>query len=190
MKILEKIVGLVSKKAKANFVRHSLKKVGVNFLFDSASSFLTPDFIEIGDNVFIGEYAHISAEISIGNNVMFGPRPVIIGGDHYFGVKGRFNRFLKPKGRENYQKISIEDDCWFGANVTILKGVTVGFGVVVGAGSVVCKSLPRFTVCVGNPCGPVKKIFFEEVLLSHLLELGYSEQVAGQVLLRRKKAYN
>ncbi|MGB5105228.1 MAG: acyltransferase [Candidatus Zixiibacteriota bacterium] len=116
--------------------------VGANFLFDPLSTILTPEQIEIGDNVFIGERAHISAEVSIGNNVMFGPRPMLIGGDHYFAVRGKSVRFMHPQGRENIEPIVIEDEAWFGAGVIILGNVTAGMGCVVGAGSLVSKSIP------------------------------------------------
>ncbi|HHA18309.1 MAG TPA: UDP-N-acetylglucosamine diphosphorylase/glucosamine-1-phosphate N-acetyltransferase, partial [Methylophaga sp.] len=47
----------------------------------------------IGDNVFIGSNAYISADISIGNNVMIGPSSTILGGDHFFAVRGKYQRF-------------------------------------------------------------------------------------------------
>lgn len=180
--IFKKIIDYV---AKARLLKR-LKKVGENFILAPGGKIIAPEFVEIGDQVFIGELAYISAEVSIGNRVMFGPRPVIIGGDHYFGVKGRHNRFLRPQARENVKKIVIGDDCWFGANVTILKGVNVGTGTVVGAGSVVCNSLPPYTVCVGNPCRPIKRIFSDEVLSEHLISLGYAEESARETLNKRK----
>ena len=162
-----------------------LKSVGDNFLFDVESYILTPEHMEIGNNVFIGEFAHISADLKIGNNVMFGPRPIIIGGNHYFGVKGRSNFTLRPQGRENTGLISIEDDTWFGAGVVILKGVTTGIGTIVGAGSVVTKSLPPFCVSVGNPCRPIKRVFDDSTLYDHLVELGYPEEFARKTVQRR-----
>ena len=54
------------------------KSCGSNFKFDPSSSIFTPHLMTIGNNVFIGEKAHISANINIGNNVMFGPKPLIV----------------------------------------------------------------------------------------------------------------
>ncbi|MBK7092655.1 MAG: hypothetical protein IPH59_13200 [bacterium] len=163
-----------------------LKRVGKNFVFDPLSTILNPQHIEIGDNVFIGERAHISAEVSIGDNVMFGPRPMIIGGDHYFGVSGKSVRFLHPRDRENAEPITIEAEAWFGAGVIVLGNVTVGMGSVVGAGSVVSKSIPPYTVAAGNPCRPLKRVFSDEALINHVAELTKDNSLAQKVLARRQ----
>lgn len=169
--------------------RYLLKRfssVGDNFLFDPLSSILTPQKIEIGNNVFIGERAHISAELKIGNNVMFGPRPVIIGGDHYFAVKGKSVRFLHPQAGENSEPILIEDEVWCGASVLILGSVVLGMGCVVGAGSVVSRSIPPYTVAVGNPCRPIRLILDTCNLQEHLRALGYPESLAENIVARRQ----
>jgi hypothetical protein len=67
-----------------------------------------------------------------------------------------------------------------------LGNVTVGIGSVVGAGSVVVKDVCPYTVSVGNPCRPVKRIFDDDRLLLHLREIGYSESFAAEVVERRK----
>jgi len=162
-----------------------LKAVGTNFSFDPWSSILTPQLIEIGDNVFIGEMAHISAEVRIGNNVMFGPRPMLLGGDHYFGVKGKSVAFLHPKDRENSAPIIVEDEAWMGAGVILLKGVVIGMGAVVGAGSVLARSIPPYCVAVGQPCRPRKLIFEDAVLAEHIEALGYGREFAAEIVARR-----
>lgn len=50
------------------------------------------------------------------------------------------------------------EDCWFGGNVTVLAGVTIGRGSTVGAGSVVTKDVPEFVVVAGNPARVLKKV--------------------------------
>lgn len=174
-------------RARRNLLLAQFRKVGSNFIYSSDSSILTPQYMDIGDNVFIGEGAHISAEVEIGNNVMFGPRPTIIGGDHYFAVKGRSVTTLFPKERENSEKIRIEDEVWFGASVVILRGVTVGMGSVIGAGSVVTKSIPPYVVAVGNYCKPISKIFSDEDLYEHLIRIGQSADAARTIVLRRSR---
>jgi len=52
----------------------------------------------------------------------------------------------------------LEDDCWLGTGVIILPGITIGKGAIVGAGSIVTKNVPPFTVFVGNPAKFVKQI--------------------------------
>ena len=58
----------------------------------------------------------------------------------------------------NSAPITICDDAWIGMNCIILKGVTIGEGAIVGAGSVVTKDVPAWTVVAGNPARVVKKI--------------------------------
>ena len=60
-------------------------------------------------------------------------------------------------GPESGQPIVIGEDCWFGGQVIVLPGVTIGNGVVVGAGSVVTKSVPDMVVVAGNPARIIKK---------------------------------
>jgi acetyltransferase-like isoleucine patch superfamily enzyme len=160
---------------------------GTNFSFDARSTILRPGLLKVGNNVFIGEAAYISADVTIGDNVMMGPRVMIIGGNHLFGVKGKPARFLRPKTLENMSPIIIEDDVWCGSGVIILDGVTLGMGCVIGAGSVVAKSLPPFVVCVGNPSRPIRKIFCDSTLIEHLVMLGKHVSEAEKVVERRKE---
>ncbi len=170
---------------RARSIRRRLATVGENFVFDPMSTILEPELISIGNQVFIGERALVSAELTIDDNVMFGPRPMIIGGDHYFGVRGHSVRTLRPLGRENSRPIHVESEAWFGAAVIILAGVTVGMGAAVGAGSVLTKSIPPFVIAVGNPCRPIKRIFSDSSLLAHLRLLGRDEQSAVGLVNRR-----
>ena len=82
------------------------------------------------------------APLTIGKRVTFGPRPIIITGDHRIDVVGNYIQENTEKLPENDAPVVIEDDVWTGANVTILKGVTIGRGTVIAAGSVVTKSTP------------------------------------------------
>lgn len=151
-------------------------------MLDVKNSTFSFETIDIGNNVFIGSGAYFAADLIIGNNVMFGPRVTILGGDHIFGIVGKSVRFLKPKGNENSLSVLIEDEVWCGANVTILKGVKVGMGCVIGAGSVVAKEIPPYTVAVVNPCKPIKRIFTDEDLREHLKILNYSSKISEEVL--------
>lgn len=172
---------------KRRAVLRNMIETGSNFHFEPLSTLLTPQYIKVGNNLFIGEKAHISAELSIGNNVMFGPRPVIVGGDHYFAIKNRSVRFLHPKNRENSNPIHIEDEVWCGASVIIMGGVTIGMGAVVGAGSIITKSIPPYTVAFGNPCKVAKKIFSNTDLSEHLSSLGYSSSLSHEIISRRQE---
>jgi len=161
------------------------KSYGENVFVDLKNSTFSFETIDIGNNVFIGSGAYFAADLAIGNNVMFGPRVTILGGDHIFGIVGKSVRFLKPKGNENSLSVLIEDEVWCGANVSILKGVKLGMGCVIGAGSVVTKEIPPYTVAVGNPCKPIKKIFTDEDLREHLMILDYLPKISEEVINRR-----
>lgn len=63
--------------------------------------------------------------------------------------------------------VIIEEDCWIGANVTILKGVTIGRGCVIGACSLVNKSLPPYAVAVGSPAHIIASKFSQEQIIEH-----------------------
>lgn len=159
--------------------------VGRDFRFDPNSIFSTPAQLEVGDDVFIGPRAYVSADVRIGHRVMLGPDPTLIGGNHYFAVRGRSVRFLHPKGRETIEPVVIEDETWCGASVVVLGGVTLGMGCVVGAGSVVTRSIPPYTIAAGAPCRPLRRIFADDVLAVHLRELGCDEAAAAAVVERR-----
>jgi len=163
------------------------KKCGNNLITSFSSSKFSFNSICIGNNVFIGSGAWFFADLIIGNNVMFGPHCHIIGGDHIFGILGKSNRFLKPVNNSNSRPIIIEDEVWCGANVIFLKGVKIGMGCIVGAGSIVCEELPPFTINVGHPCKTIKKIFTDEELWKHLQILNYSEEIIKEVIDRRNR---
>jgi acetyltransferase-like isoleucine patch superfamily enzyme len=164
------------------------RSIGKNFSFVYPGSIFSAEKICIGDHVYIGEWAWLSGPITIGNRVMFGPRPTIAAGNHLFAIHGKSPRFIIPAYQgQNDAPVIIEDDVWIGANVTILGGVTIGIGSVIGAGSVVSKDVCPFTISVGNPCKPVRKIFEDEQLLGHLLDLKYSQEFARNVVDKRKQ---
>jgi len=149
-------------------IKKSLCKAGNNFRFGPNSVFSDHSLIKIGDNVFVGDYSVINTvvPVTIGNNVMFGPEVMIIGGDHNFSVVGKNMRDVKTGGVN--LPIVLEDDVWVGSRSIILKGVKIGEGCVVGAGALVTKSLPPYSVCLGAPCKPVKCRFSQKDLIKHL----------------------
>lgn len=149
-------------------IRASLKRIGKNFRFGYNSEFADHRLIEVGDNVFMGlnTVINTTVPVNIGDNVMFGRSVTIMGGDHNISEVGTPMRFVKTGGKN--VPVKIEKDAWIGSNVIILKGVTIGEGAVVAAGSVVVKSLPPYSVCVGNPCKPKRLRFNDDDLQKHL----------------------
>ena len=96
--------------------------VGSGFAFDPLTSlFLTPKTIRVGANVFFNQNAYLSGDITIGNNVMFGPSVKLISGNHLFGIKGKSTRWLRLEidNPENVATLVVEDEVWVGAGVSI-----------------------------------------------------------------------
>lgn len=111
--------------------------------------------IILGDNVGMSGSTISSAQsIQIGNNVLIGSGCVICDNDaHPINPKDRGAQ-IKVKALP----IRIEDDVFIGARCLILKGVQIGAGAMIGAGSVVTKNIPSYEIWAGNPAKFIKKI--------------------------------
>lgn len=103
----------------------------------------------IGHNSSIGAYNYVgcSGLITIGDNVMCGPRVSFFAENHNFADTARP---MKEQGVTR-EPITIEDDCWLASNSVILAGVTVGRGSIVASASVVTKDVPPFSIVAGSP---------------------------------------
>lgn len=110
--------------------------------------------LTIGNHVGISGASIYSAEsISIGNHVLIGANSKIYDTDfHPLNFMDR--RTSQPSATA---AVVIEDDVWLCANVTILKGVTIGARSVIAAGSTVCHDIPPDTLAGGTPAKPIKK---------------------------------
>jgi acetyltransferase-like isoleucine patch superfamily enzyme len=108
----------------------------------------------IGNDVYIGPYCVLGAGggLTIGNDVTIGAHVDILAEDHEFGDA---TRLISAQGVTR-KGITIGDDCWIGNRATILDGVKVGRGCVIGAASVVTRDLPEFSVAVGSPARAVR----------------------------------
>jgi acetyltransferase-like isoleucine patch superfamily enzyme len=113
------------------------------------------DGLEIGNNSNIGPFNYIgcSGKITIGNNVMLGPRVSIYAENHVFDNP---ELTIKEQGVKK-QFVRIEDDCWIASNVVILSGVTIGQGSVIAAGAVVTESIEPYSIVGGVPAKLIKK---------------------------------
>ncbi len=90
--------------------------------------------------------------IYVGDYTMLGPNVVLATGGHPILPE------LREKGYQFNMPIHIGKNCWLGAGVIVLPGVTIGDNSVIGAGSVVTKDIPSGVVAVGNPCRVLREI--------------------------------
>lgn len=117
-----------------------------------------PFYCCYGTNITIGEGSYVNfncnfvddGKISIGKSVMFGPAVTIATVGHPIHPKMREYMYTDP--------VTIADNCWIGAGVTICPGVTIGENSVIGAGSVVVHDIPADSIAVGNPCRVVRPV--------------------------------
>lgn len=127
-----------------------------NHSYIGGGTFISRSSIEIGDNVTIAWggtfYDHDSHSLD------YKMRRKDI--DEELNDIRSGSNFIKNKDWSvvNSKPIKICDDAWIGMNVIILKGVTIGEGAIVGAGSVVTKDVPAWTIVAGNPARVVREI--------------------------------
>lgn len=125
---------------------------------DESTTVLPPLYIDYGKPVSIGKRCFIQqcctffgrGGIEIGDDVFIGPKCNLITINHDVNPDNRSATYGKP--------IKIEDKVWLGINATVLPGVTLGYGCIVGANSVVTKDVPPMTIVAGNPARIIKKI--------------------------------
>lgn len=110
--------------------------------------------IEIGENFYSNHNLVIldCAKIKFGDNVLIGPNCGFYTAEHPLDVATR------NSGLEFAKPITVGNNVWFGGNVCVTSGVTIGDNCVIGAGSVVVKDIPANSIAVGNPCKVIRQI--------------------------------
>lgn len=126
---------------------------------------LSPFHAGFGSRVHIGDdfFGNVNltfvddVEIRIGDGVMIAPGVTLTTTGHpiHPDLREDFRRFSEP--------IVIEDKVWIGSNAVVLPGVRIGYGSVIGAGSVVSRDIPPMSVAVGVPCRVVRPITDEDL---------------------------
>lgn len=132
-------------------------------------------FAEIGDGCYIepplhanwgGHYVHFGkgvyanfnltlvddTHIYVGDYTMIGPNVTVATAGHPILPE------LREKGYQYNASVRIGRNCWIGAGVVIVPGITIGDNVVIGAGSIVTKDLPDNVMAVGNPCRILREV--------------------------------
>ncbi len=111
--------------------------------------------IVIGDRTYVGPYTCMSGfgKIEIGNDCLIASHSAIYAHNHNFSDP---NKKIAEQGF-SVKGIALEDDCWLGNGVKVMDGVTIGKGSVIGAGAVVTKDIPPYSVAVGVPAKVISK---------------------------------
>lgn len=143
--VLSLIPGKIGILIRRVWYKNTLKKCGKNLTVDWLGVIRTKS-VEIGNSVTIGVYSWISHAV-FGDNVITGSHVVIISGAHQHSFKDKNTPIIHQKGKK--KKIIIDSDVWIGSSSIIMTDIS--FGNVVGAGSVVTKKYPVFSVIAGNP---------------------------------------
>ncbi|MDE5744517.1 MAG: sugar O-acetyltransferase [Paramuribaculum sp.] len=140
--------------AREDLLRKILGNVKGNILIEQ------PFYCDYGYNISVGEnfYANFNlvildeAPVTFGDNVFIAPNCGFYTAGHPLDAPSR------NRGLEYAKPITVGNNVWIGAGVSVLPGVTIGDNCVIGAGSVVTRSIPPFSVAVGNPCRVVKTL--------------------------------
>ena len=142
---------------------------------DKRDAMLKEMFAEIGENCYIepplhsnwgGKHVHFGknvyanfgltlvddTHIYVGDGTMFGPNCVIATAGHPIDAE------LRERQLQYNIPVHIGKNCWLGAGVLVMPGVTIGDNTVIGAGSVVTKDIPANVIAVGNPCRVLREI--------------------------------
>ncbi len=138
-------------------------RIGENCLIHDHAKIqtLSGGVVELGEDCSVNDFTIIRAggKITIGNHVRIVPHCCIIDINYNFD---RPDVLIRLQGRTT-RPIVVEDDVWIGANTCILGGVTIGKGSVIGAGSVVLRSIPMNSVAYGNPARVARRRGMEDV---------------------------
>lgn len=149
-------------------------KIGNNTTFGRGTVLWTPHQMVIGNNVYIGKYCTLQADIQMGNNIEIANTVGLIGKyDHDYSKVGVSIKDAPWIGDKDYsfkglnQRIIIDDDVWIGYGAVIFTGVHINQGAIVAAGSIVTKDVPPYAIVAGNPARIKGYRFSEDEIKEH-----------------------
>ncbi|WP_339748717.1 acyltransferase [Neisseria gonorrhoeae] len=137
-------IGIVGRRVRGFLARRVSPHIGRGVNIERGA-YVFPDTV-LGDGSGIGANCEICRGLVVGKNVMMGPECLFYSTNHKFDRENK--RF---EGYTEIRPITLEDDVWPGRRVIVMAGVTVGRGSVVGAGAVITKDIPPYSLAAGNP---------------------------------------
>lgn len=147
---------------------------GENSTFGRGTVFWAPNQMSIGNNVYIGKYCTIQADIEMGSNIEIANNVGLIGKyDHDYSKVGVNIKDAPWIGDTRYdfkgkgQKIIIDNDVWIGYGSIVFTGIHIHRGAIVAAGSVVTHDVPPYAIVAGNPARIKGYRFTEEQISEH-----------------------
>jgi acetyltransferase-like isoleucine patch superfamily enzyme len=169
------------RKKESDPVPKKREQIGNGSYVDKTVHILGWDNISIGDNTSIGEYTCINVNlrdrlrVRIGDNCFIGRRNFFSSGDFIdlgdYCLTGPNCSFLNAghvtespfvpyivSGIESYGRLTIGTNCWITSNVTIIGGVTIGYGSIIGSNSLLTESVPPLSIAMGMPA-KITKVF-------------------------------
>lgn len=159
------------------FKIEDFKKIGENVIFERGVLVFHPENISIGNNIYVGHntvlkgyfknemvvgdhtwigqncFLHSAGGLSIGSAVGIGPMVKILTSVHKEEELAKPILFCDLE----FKEVIIEDGCDIGIGSIILPGVEIGEGSIIGAGAIVTKDIPTYSVAVGNPARVIRK---------------------------------
>lgn len=150
-----------------NVDRDQFGHCGKNVILELPAKITKPENLFLADDVSIrGFFTFIShtGRLFIKEHVSISQRLTVVTGNHTTHPpldRWQVDCNHTELGDRELDTV-IEEDVWIGINVSLMPGVTIGRGSIIGAGSVVTRSIPPYTIAVGNPCKPLKMKFTAE----------------------------
>jgi len=137
-------------------VKRLLKKCGKSVVVKNKCYFGNGDRLSVGSFSELGQNARIVGPVTLGDYVMMGPDVYIMGVTHDVSDLSK-PMVVDTKNRSIQKEVKIGNDVWIGTRTVIMPGVEIGDHSIIGAGAVVTKSFPPYSIIGGVPARLIKK---------------------------------